>query len=78
MTGVRSFFSELNENIRGKLKFGDGSCVDIGGKGSIIFEGKNGEQTLLPDIYFIPDLRSNILSLGQAYVNNLKPLFKLL
>lgn len=66
MTGVRSFFSELNENIRGKVKFGDGSCVDTGGKGAIIFEGKNGEQTLLPDIYFILELRSNILSLRQA------------
>ncbi|KAG7588970.1 Zinc finger CCHC-type [Arabidopsis suecica] len=66
MTGVKSFFSELNENIRGKVKFGDGSCVDIGGIGSILFEGKTGEQSLLPDVYFIPELKSNILSLGQA------------
>ena len=66
MTGERSYFSELNENIKGKVKFGDGSCVDINGKGSILFEGKTGEQKLLTDIYYIPDLRSNILSLGQA------------
>lgn len=37
MTGVKSFFSELNENIKGKVKFVDGSCVDIDGKTSIIF-----------------------------------------
>lgn len=66
MTGERSYFSKLNERIKGKVKFGDGSCVSINGKGSILFEAKTGEQKLLTDIYFIPDLRSNILSLGQA------------
>ncbi|XP_010413036.1 PREDICTED: uncharacterized protein LOC104699428 [Camelina sativa] len=53
-------------NIRGKVKFGDGSCVEIVGKGSILFESKNGEQILVFDIYYIPDLKSNILSFGQA------------
>lgn len=66
MTGVRSFFSELNENIRGKVKFGDGSYVDINGKGYILFESKTGEQKLLTDLFYILELRSNILSLGQA------------
>lgn len=66
MTGERSYFSELNEKIKGNVKFGDGSCVSINGKGSILFEAKTGDQKLLRDIYFIPELRSNILSLGQA------------
>ena len=66
MTGERSYFSELNEKIKGKVKFGDGSCVSINGKGSILFEAKTGEQKLLRDIYFIPELKSNILSLRQA------------
>ena len=66
MTGQRSYFSEINENIKGKVKFGDGSYVDIRGKGSIMFEAKTGEQKMLTDIYYIPELRSNILSLGQA------------
>ena len=48
------------------MKFGDGSCVDINGKGSILFEEKIGEHRLLTNIYYIPYLRSNILSLGQA------------
>ena len=66
MTGERSYFSEINDNIKGKVKFGDGSFVDISGKGSILFEAKTGEQKLLTDIYFIPELKRNILSLGQA------------
>ncbi|KAJ9535047.1 hypothetical protein OSB04_un001882 [Centaurea solstitialis] len=66
MTGNYSYFSELNKRITGRVKFGDGSCVRIEGKGSILFVGKNGEQKLLKDVYYIPLLRSNVISLGQT------------
>ena len=66
MTGERSYFSKIKENITRKVKFGDGSYVNINGKGSILFEAKTGEHKLLTDIYYIPELRSNILSLEQA------------
>nr|GEX86440.1 hypothetical protein [Tanacetum cinerariifolium] len=49
--------------------FGDGSCVSINGKGSILFQGKNREQKLLKDVYYIPALRSNVISLGQATIS---------
>ncbi|XP_076918480.1 uncharacterized protein LOC143578915 [Bidens hawaiensis] len=49
-----------------EVKFGDGSYVDICGKESILLVGKTGEQQLLTDIYYIPSLQSNIISLGQA------------
>ncbi|GJT28063.1 uncharacterized mitochondrial protein-like protein [Tanacetum coccineum] len=39
MTGNYSYFSELDENITGRVRFEDGSCVSIKGKGSILFQG---------------------------------------
>ncbi|GJQ99516.1 hypothetical protein Tco_0522501 [Tanacetum coccineum] len=69
MTGNYSYFSELNENITGRVRFGDGSCVSIKGKGSILFQGKNREQKLLKDVYYIPALRSNVISLGQVTIS---------
>ncbi|KAI3716013.1 hypothetical protein L6452_23046 [Arctium lappa] len=66
MTGNKTYFFEVNENIKGKVKLEDGSCVEIGGKGSILFQSKTVEQELVTDIYYIPKLKSNILSLGQA------------
>ncbi|XP_048624069.1 uncharacterized protein LOC106373423 [Brassica napus] len=66
MTGNKEFFSSLNLNTKGKVKFGDGSCVDIVGKGVVTFVCKTGEKKTLKDIYYIPDLKHNILSLGQA------------
>ncbi|XP_076896350.1 uncharacterized protein LOC143549309 [Bidens hawaiensis] len=49
----------------GKVKFGDESCIDIQGKGSVLVEWKTGEQRLLTDVYYIPFLQCNIIS-GQA------------
>lgn len=65
MTGDRSMFHELDEKILSKVKFGDGSMLEIRGKGSMLLQCKNGDQKMLPDIYFTPSLCNNILSLGQ-------------
>ncbi|KAG7565310.1 Integrase catalytic core [Arabidopsis suecica] len=66
MTGNRAYFSKLDETVTGKVRFGDDSRIDIKGKGSILFVSKDGEKKILADVYYIPDLKSNIISLGQA------------
>ncbi|GJW23789.1 zinc finger, CCHC-type containing protein [Tanacetum coccineum] len=65
MTGERNMFAELNESVTGRVWFGDGSAVEIKGKGTLLFQCKNGDQLMVSDVYFIPALTSNILSLGQ-------------
>jgi hypothetical protein len=37
MTGVRSAFTEIDSSITGSVKFGDGSHVEICGRGTILF-----------------------------------------
>lgn len=65
MTGCRSKFTELDEGVQGQVKFGDGSVVEIRGKGSVSFRGKNGENRTFGEVYYIPNLCSNIISLGE-------------
>ncbi|KAJ0532496.1 putative RNA-directed DNA polymerase [Helianthus annuus] len=65
MTGVRSHFKELDETVTGQVRFGDGSHVEIKGKGSILLECLNQEQKIVSHVYYIPSLKTNILSLGQ-------------
>lgn len=72
MTGDRSKFRELDEGVTGLVKFGDGSTVEIKGKGSILFKGKTGEELLFREVYFIPTLCNNIISLGQLSENGNK------
>lgn len=65
MTGQVSKFKELNENVTGRVRFGDGSTVEIRGKGTVSFRSKTGEEIILEEVYYIPHLCNNIISIGQ-------------
>ena len=64
MTGDREKFREIDTTIASSVTFGDGSTVEIKGKGSVVFEGQLGDQWVLYDVYYIPKLKSNLVSLG--------------
>nr|GEV32939.1 hypothetical protein [Tanacetum cinerariifolium] len=68
MAGDKYKFKNLNEMVQGYMNFGNEIKVIIKGKGSIVFQCKNGEQQKLDEVYYIPDLCSNIISLGQLAV----------
>ncbi|WVZ49092.1 LOW QUALITY PROTEIN: hypothetical protein U9M48_000473, partial [Paspalum notatum var. saurae] len=61
-TGSRAAFASIDA---GTVRFGDGSVVQIEGRGTILYECKNGEHRALPSVYFIPRLTANIISIGQ-------------
>lgn len=65
MTGQKGKFCELDEGMTGVVRFGDGSTVQIKGKGSVELHCKNGETRYLREVYYIPSLCNNIISLGQ-------------
>ncbi|KAF2284368.1 hypothetical protein GH714_021152 [Hevea brasiliensis] len=65
MSGEKHCFVELNLTITSKVRFGDGSMANICGQGSVLFQCKNTEHLTLQNVYYIPRLRSNIISLGQ-------------
>jgi hypothetical protein len=76
MTGSKESFSELDGDVTGTVKFGDGSRVAIQGRGTIIFRCQNGEHRTLTDVYYIPQLRSSIISIGQLDEHGSKVLIK--
>jgi hypothetical protein len=65
MTSARSAFAELDNNVHGTVRFGDGSVVEIEGRGSVVFSCKNGEHRAFTGVYYIPRLTADIISLGQ-------------
>lgn len=65
MTGARAVFAEMDTGVTGSVRFGDGSVVAIEGRGTIIFLCKNGEHRTLTGVYYIPRLKTNIISIGQ-------------
>jgi hypothetical protein len=65
MTGDRAVFATLDETITGNVRFGDGSVVQIRGRGTIAFCIDGGPQRAFSDVYYIPRLKSSVVSLGQ-------------
>lgn len=65
MSGEEASFSELDRHVTGTVKFGDRSVVDIRGRGSVLFTDHAGGHRVLSGVYFIPRLKSNIISIGQ-------------
>jgi hypothetical protein len=65
MSDMQEIFVELDTNIHGTVRFGDGSVVEIMGIGTILFVCRNGKHMALTGVYLIPKLTTNIMSLGQ-------------
>lgn len=56
---------EIKKKVKGNVSFGDTSKIQIEGIGTILISYKDGGHKLIDEVYYVPKLKSNILSLGQ-------------
>ena len=65
MSGARAAFSRIDASVTGSVRFGDGSIARIEGIGTVIFSCKTGEHRAITNVYYLPNLTANIISVGQ-------------
>lgn len=65
MTSSRAMLPQLDDGVCGSVHFRDGSRVQIQGMGSVVMQDRHRGHKVLTDVYYIPALRSNIISLGE-------------
>ncbi|KAA0050875.1 putative leucine-rich repeat receptor-like protein kinase [Cucumis melo var. makuwa] len=65
MCGSKSMFMELDKSVGGDIVFGDASKIPVQGKGKILINLKNGRHEFISNVYYVPNMKNNILSLGQ-------------
>ncbi len=65
MCGDRSLFSDLDKLFQNSIKFGDNSTVSVIGKGSIKIYTKDNIEQYIDNVFFDPNLKTNLLSVGQ-------------
>ncbi|CAH9069840.1 unnamed protein product [Cuscuta europaea] len=64
MTGDKSMFVKV-EQTQGHVTFGDESKVVVNGKGNVLIRLNDGSHQFISDVYYVPNLKTNILSMGQ-------------
>lgn len=64
MTGDKQWFIYLDEAFRQVVKLGNNTKMEVMGKGSIKLKF-NGVGQVITDVYYLPELKNNLLSIGQ-------------
>ena len=65
MTGYRHFFEELDETHKLKVKIGDNKFIQVEMKGTVAIATNKSGMRYHYNVYYIPELLKNILSIGQ-------------
>ncbi|PNX85109.1 retrovirus-related Pol polyprotein from transposon TNT 1-94, partial [Trifolium pratense] len=75
MCGDRTVFNELDEKFRHSVKLGNNTKMNVMGKGSVKLL-LNGMNFFVTEVYYIPELQNNLLSIGQLQEKGLAILIK--
>ena len=75
MSDDQTMFNELDEKFRHSVKLGNNTKMDVMGKGSVKLL-LNGVNHIIAEVYYIPELRNNLLSIGQLQERGLAILIK--
>nr|KYP50124.1 Retrovirus-related Pol polyprotein from transposon TNT 1-94 [Cajanus cajan] len=65
MTFQKSWFIDLNEKIKSRVKFADNSTMKCEGKGKILIRRKDGKTAVISNVLYVPAMKHNLLSIGQ-------------
>ena len=65
MCGAKKTFFDLDESFCSSVKFGDNSTISVMGKGKVTIQTKRNSTHTIANVFFVPDLKTNLLSVGQ-------------
>eukprot|EP00253_Pinus_taeda_P011744 PITA_11744 len=65
MTRNIALFSNLDQNVKSQVTLGTDSKISVMEKGEVKIFTKKGEKKTIEDVYYVPGMKSNLLSIGQ-------------
>ena len=75
MTGNRDIFEILDTSAKSKEKLGNDNIVEVSGKGTIIVMKNLGKKSI-PEMYLVPSLKHNLISVGKLTQKGYKFIFE--
>eukprot|EP00253_Pinus_taeda_P035295 PITA_35295 len=76
MTGNIALFSALDQNVKSEVTLGTDSKISVMGKGEVKVFTKKGEKKTIADVYYVPGMKCNLLSIGQLVQKGYNVLFE--
>jgi hypothetical protein len=75
MYGYRGMFTNLDESFQHSVKLGNNSKINVVGKGNVklLLHGMN---PIINEVYYVPKLKNNLLSIGQFQEKGLEILIQ--
>ena len=64
MSGNIEMFSDLNASVKSEVTLGTDIKFSAMGKGRVNILTKKGEKKYISDVYFVPNLKHNLMSIG--------------
>lgn len=71
MCGKKEMFANLDGSFRETVKLGDNSRMSVMGKGNVLMTVNEITQ-IITGVFYVPDLKNNLLSIGQLAEKGLK------
>lgn len=75
MCGKKEYFSDLDESFKNSVKLGNDSSMAVLGKGNVRLQ-VNGVVQIITEVFYVPELKNNLLSIGQLQEKGLTILFQ--
>lgn len=75
MCGNRALFSNLDESFNHSVKLGNNSKMEVTRKGNVKFLINNVEH-IFTEVFYVPELKNNLLSIGQLQERGLSILIE--
>lgn len=75
MTGTKKWFIKIDKSFRHSVKLGNGVRMTVQGNGSIKIK-VNGLIQVVQDVYYVPELSNNLLSIGHLQERKLAVLIQ--
>jgi hypothetical protein len=75
MIGNKDWLYEFDENYKDSVRLGDDSRMNVMGRGNVMM-CINGRIHVITSVFYIPGLKTNLLSIGQIQQKNVTIVFK--
>ena len=76
MTGNRELLSSIDSSISSDITLGNDYLVKVQGRGTVPILTKQNVKKDISNVYHVPDLKHNLLSVGQLIEKGYKVLFE--